>query len=104
LSALPLSAASSQRHLPVPLTDLIGRESEIEAVVERLGSTRLVTLFGTGGVGKTRLAIAVAERVVPRFPDGVWFVDLAPLTEATHVAEATARALGLQEEEGRSPE
>jgi predicted ATPase/DNA-binding SARP family transcriptional activator len=94
----------SQRHLPVPLTDLIGREQEIEEVVGHLGHCRLVTLFGAGGVGKTRLAIAVAERVLPRFPDGVWFIDLAPLTEASLVAEATAMALGLREEEGRSPE
>ena len=74
LSAPPVSVPASQRHLPVPLTDLIGREPEIEEVVEWLGRCRLVTLFGTGGVGKTRLAIAVAERVLPLFPDGVWFV------------------------------
>jgi predicted ATPase/DNA-binding SARP family transcriptional activator len=104
LSARPVSIPPSQRHLPVPLTDLIGREQEIEEVVGRLGLCRLVTLFGAGGVGKTRLAIAVAERVLPLFPDGVWFTDLAPLTEASLVAEAIARALGLREEEGRSAE
>jgi DNA-binding SARP family transcriptional activator len=104
LSTVPVSIPVSQRHLPVPLTDLIGRELEIEEVVERLGRSRLVTLFGTGGVGKTRLAIAVAERVLPLFSDGVWFVDLAPLTEASLVAAATARALGLPEEEGRPSE
>ena len=67
--------------LPVPLTPLIGREQEISAVGALLGQTtvRLVTLTGPGGTGKTRLALAVADRVAPDFPDGVVFVPLAPL-------------------------
>ena len=105
---LPVSTpapSSSQRHLPVPLTELIGREPEIEEVTGWLRRSRLVTLVGPGGVGKTRLAIASAEAVMSRFPDGVWFVDLAPLTEAAYVPDATVRALGLQmRETGASPE
>jgi predicted ATPase len=69
-----------------------------------LGRSRLVTLLGSGGVGKTRLSIAVAEAILPQFEDGVWFVDLAPLNEASLVAETTAKALGVSEQAGLSPE
>jgi DNA-binding SARP family transcriptional activator len=103
LSDFPASAPRSWRHLPVPLTDLVGREEEKEEVAGWLERSRLVTLLGSGGVGKTRLGIAVAEAVLPRFPDGVWFVDLSPLTEASLVPETTAKALGLSEQAGLSP-
>lgn len=88
-------AAPTLRHLPIPLTDLIGRGNEIAEVSGWLERRRLVTLSGPGGVGKTRLAIASAEAVLPRFADGVWFVDLAPLTEASFVPEVMAKTLGL---------
>src|SRR5262249_28904989 len=96
--------APSLRHLPVPLTDLIGRRREIEEVTGWLRQSRLVTLFGTGGVGKTRLAIAAAEAALPHFADGGWFVDLAPLPDAALVAATAARTLGIPEEPSRSPE
>jgi predicted ATPase/DNA-binding SARP family transcriptional activator len=98
------SPAAPRRHIPVPLTDLIGRDQEVEEVGGWLERRRLVTLLGPGGVGKTRLAIAVAEAVLPRFDDGVWFVDLAPLTEGEAISEMTARTLGVRHEIGRSAE
>ena len=104
VSAQPVSLPPSRRHLPVPLTDLIGREQEIVEVTGWLQRCRLVTLLGPGGVGKTRLAIATAEAVLPHFADGVWFVDLAPLQDASRVAETTARALAVSEQPDCLPE
>jgi predicted ATPase/DNA-binding SARP family transcriptional activator len=95
---------SALRKLPVPLTDMIGREIEVEEVGGWLTARRLVTLTGTGGIGKTRLSIAVADAVAAQFPDGVWFVDLAPLTDPILVPKAIAKTLGLQEIPGRSTE
>ena len=92
------------RHLPVPLTDLIGRQEEIEEIAGWLHQVRLVTLLGPGGVGKTRLAIAAAEAALPQFPEGVWFVDFAPLTDAGGMADAVVRTLGMTEAPGRTPE
>jgi non-specific serine/threonine protein kinase len=92
------------RRLPVPLSDLIGREQEMEEVCGWQGKRRLVTLVGTGGVGKTRLSIAVAERMIGQFPDGVWFVDLAPLSDPTRLTPTILRALEIPEEPSRSPE
>jgi predicted ATPase/class 3 adenylate cyclase len=92
----PLRARPSARAwLPRQLTSLFGREADIEAIAERLGSAvRLLTLTGPGGIGKTRLALAVAERVQDRYPDGAGFVDLAPISDPDRVAETVAAALG----------
>jgi predicted ATPase/transcriptional regulator with XRE-family HTH domain len=89
---------------PVPLTPLFGRHQERAAVIAlmRDGVTRLVTLTGPGGVGKTRLALAVAEHVGDAFPDGQVFVDLAPLRDPALLAAHVASTLGLQEIAGRS--
>ncbi|MCW3094496.1 MAG: hypothetical protein JWL77_114 [Chthonomonadaceae bacterium] len=92
------------RRLPVPLSDLIGREKEIKEVVGWLGKCRLVTLLGTGGVGKTRLSIAVAERGIAQFPEGVWFVDLAPLNDAGLLTQTVLRRLDIREEPRCMPE
>ena len=100
---LPSPATAPPRRLPEPLTELIGREEEIGAVQARLRQSRLVTLTGTGGVGKTRLAIAVAEAVLEDFPDGVWFVDLAALTEPSLVVQTVGTALEIGEEGGSAP-
>jgi predicted ATPase/DNA-binding SARP family transcriptional activator/Tfp pilus assembly protein PilF len=89
------------RRLPIPLNTLIGREHDIEAVVGWLGAGRLLTLTGAGGVGKTRLAIAVGEALVESSPDGVWFVELASLADPALVAQTVARTLGVREEAGR---
>lgn len=101
LPPAPQPAAPTLRHLPVPLSDLIGRDREIAEGVNWLKLRRLVTLLGTGGIGKTRLAIATAEAALPQFEQGVWFVDLAALTDAALVPQAVAKALGIPEQRTR---
>ena len=85
--------------LPRPLTALIGRERELEAITECLHNACLVTLTGAGGIGKTRLALETAwgQQKTRAMQDGACFVDLAPVRDPTHLPQATAAALGLQE-------
>jgi len=92
--------------LPQPLTSFVGREREVARIGDllRRPGVRLVTLTGPGGVGKTRLAIRVAEDVAAEFPDGVWFVPLAPIRDAAFVPSAIAERLGLREASGDRPE
>ena len=92
----------ARHNLPRALTALIGREAEQRAVVTLLASAPLVTLTGSGGVGKTRLALAVAGAVVDQYPDGVWLVELAALAEERLVAQSVLEVLGTREEPGRS--
>ena len=99
----PTQAVSARSNLPAPLTSLVGREREREAIRTLLAAHRLVTLVGTGGVGKTRLALSVATAVNADYADGVWLVELGPLSHAYPVSQAVAAALGLQEEAGREP-
>lgn len=101
----PLKSLDMPRHnLPIPATPFIGREADVERVVALLQQpdTRLVTLTGPGGIGKTRLALQSAERLLEAFPHGIWFVDLAALDDAALVPRAIARALSVPEEGGRS--
>ena len=92
---------SHSHNLPQQLTNLVGRQTEIAAVRALLSSHRLVTLTGVGGTGKTRLALQVAAELVGQFPGGVWYVELAPITEPTRVAGTIARALPTREVPGR---
>jgi predicted ATPase/class 3 adenylate cyclase/DNA-binding CsgD family transcriptional regulator len=101
---LPLrvtKAVISQR-LPVQFTSFVGREADIAQVWDLVIENRLVTLTGAGGVGKTRMAIQVAGQFSGDFSDGVWYVDLAPITDPDLVPITMARALGLPEQPGRS--
>jgi predicted ATPase len=101
------AARRPPHNLPVQLTSFIGRDRELAEVARLLDPAgpqrRLVTLTGTGGCGKTRLALEVASRVLGVYPDGVWFVDLAPLADQTLVPRAVLATLGLREAPGRSP-
>ena len=85
--------------LPTPLTSFIGREQDIAQVCEtmRQAGVRLVTLTGPGGVGKTRLALRVADRLTEDFPDGVVFVPLAPITDPDLVGSTIMQAIGIRE-------
>jgi predicted ATPase/DNA-binding CsgD family transcriptional regulator len=98
-SAAPIAVAAA---LPSPLTPFVGRLAERAALSAALREHRLVTAVGPGGVGKTRLALSVAGEVSDRFADGVWYVDLVPVTDALMIAPAIAGALGLGERQGSS--
>ncbi len=82
-------------NLPTAATGLVGRSEDLRRVREALGAFRVVTLTAAGGTGKTRLAIAVGERELPEWPDGVWFVDLTPVSDGALVPVAVAAGLGL---------
>ena len=94
--------AVASHNLPVQLTSFVGREAEMNDVRQLLADNRLVTLTGAGGAGKTRLAVEIAARIAPEFRDGVWYVDLAPITHPAVVPVTVARALGLPDQPGRS--
>jgi predicted ATPase/class 3 adenylate cyclase/DNA-binding CsgD family transcriptional regulator len=89
-------------NLPVQLTSFVGRDRQIKDLRQLLADNRLVTLTGAGGAGKTRLAVEIAARIAPEFRDGVWCVDLAPVTHPGVVPVTVARALGLPDQPGRS--
>jgi class 3 adenylate cyclase len=96
------SSVSIPHNLPTQLTTFIGRTRELEEVKRLIESNRLLTLLGPGGTGKTRLLLQAAGHLVERFPDGVWLVELAPLTNPELVAEKTAAVLGVRGQADRS--
>ncbi|WP_082279454.1 helix-turn-helix transcriptional regulator [Mycobacterium colombiense] len=95
-------SAIGVQHLPVQLTTFVGRTAQIEEGRELLANNRLVTLTGAGGAGKTRLAVQIAATMADHFCDGIWYVDLAPITDPDLVPVAVARAFGLPDQPGRS--
>jgi predicted ATPase/class 3 adenylate cyclase/DNA-binding CsgD family transcriptional regulator len=99
---LRVSKAVISQHLPVQLTSFVGRDAELSQLRGLLAQNRLLTLSGAGGAGKTRLAIQLAAELTDEFRDGVWYVDLAPITNPEVVPVAVARALGLPDQPGRS--
>jgi predicted ATPase/class 3 adenylate cyclase/DNA-binding CsgD family transcriptional regulator len=99
---LRVAKAVVSQHLPVQLTSFVGREEELTQLRGLLAENRLVTLTGAGGVGKTRLAIQIAGQIADEFADGVWYVDLAPITDPEVVPIAVARTFGLPDEPGRT--
>ncbi|MFP3962523.1 BTAD domain-containing putative transcriptional regulator [Actinomadura fulvescens] len=102
---VPAPTSLPESRLPVPATGLVGREDEVAGTCEALGTARLVTLTGPGGVGKTRVALEVARRLADAggFPDGVWFVELAGRRLPDEVAEAVGRALGIRDDASAGP-
>ena len=94
-------ASKPKHNLPYQLTSFVGREQEIAQLEELVTANRLVTLTGAGGAGKTRLAIEVASRLIDAFPDGVWLVELAALSDPRLVPQAVAQALGVKEQPTR---
>jgi predicted ATPase/DNA-binding CsgD family transcriptional regulator len=93
--------ASQVHNLTAPLTSFVGRDHEITHVKALLSSTRLLTLQGAGGIGKTRLALEVAASLVDEYRDGVWVVELASLSDEALVPQAVASVMGLLEEPGQ---
>jgi predicted ATPase/class 3 adenylate cyclase/Tfp pilus assembly protein PilF len=99
----PLQSIDRPMHnLPSQVTAFVGRERELADVKQRLEApgVRLLTLTGPGGTGKTRLALQVASELVEHYPDGVWFVPLAPIASPGRVASAIAEVLGVRESPG----
>ncbi len=94
LDALP-------NNLPIQLTRFVGREQSIAEIAGALTRSRLVTLTGAGGAGKTRLAVQVGSELADRFAHGVWLVELAPITDQRQVPQAVASAVGVPEVPGR---
>ena len=88
-------------NLPIQSTSFVGREHDVADVTDLLGQHRLLTLVGSGGVGKTRLALHVGAELLDRYPDGVWFVDLAPISDPELVSSVTAQALGMSQQQGQ---
>ena len=94
-AALPAAPTRRNHNLPQQLTRLIGRADAVSRIVARLQRHRLLSIVGPGGIGKTSVAIAVAEASLNTYEHGVWFVDLAPLADARLVPSAVAQVLGF---------
>jgi len=95
LDALP-------NNLPLQVTSFVGREQEVEELKERLKKSRLLTLAGAGGVGKTRLALQIGADLLEKYDDGVWFIELAPIPDPELIPSVVASTLNVPESQGRS--
>jgi predicted ATPase/DNA-binding winged helix-turn-helix (wHTH) protein len=100
--ALPAGSDTRRHNLPTDLTSFIGRHKELLHLSRLPASSRLVTLTGAGGVGKTRLAVRLAFTLLDQFPDGVWFADFAPLSAPDLMTQTIATAVGIREAPRRS--
>jgi non-specific serine/threonine protein kinase len=94
-------ATAGDHNLPRPLTTFIGHEDDLDEYATVLGKTRLLTLTGIGGCGKTRLALELAHRVLPTFPDGLRYIDFGPLLDAERLHPTVAAGLGIREDKAR---
>jgi predicted ATPase len=93
-----------QGNLPAQATRLLGRDADLQEVIAVLGTTRLLTLTGMGGMGKTHLSLQVAAAVKPRFPDGTWLIELAALADGNALCHAVAGVFGTPQQAGRTIE
>ncbi|MGC2407047.1 MAG: tetratricopeptide repeat protein [Candidatus Cybelea sp.] len=100
--AAPSEPQARPNNLPIARTTFVGRDHDVALVEELLDRHPLLTLVGSGGVGKTRLAIQVGSGMLDRYPDGVWFVDFAPITDPELVGSVVARPLGMSQQQGRA--
>jgi predicted ATPase/class 3 adenylate cyclase len=96
-----ISLETYKHNLPVQLTSFIGREREMGQIKGLFAQTRLLTLLGPGGTGKTRLGLQTATDLIEHFPDGVWLIELAPLTDPDLIPDRVAATLNIQEQRGR---
>jgi len=92
----PAIAPAGVHNLPFVVTRMIGREAAVTSIVSRLLRERMITIVGPGGIGKTTVALAVAERLIHEYEHGIWMIDLAPVGEARLVPSAVATVLGLE--------
>src|SRR5829696_2051909 len=99
----PRTSECTFHNLRLELSSFVGREKELAEVKRLLADTRLLTLTGSGGCGKTRLALAAATDLLEEFEEGVWLVELAPLADPSLVAQAVGSTLGVREQPGRWP-
>ena len=90
-------------NLPVQLTSFVGRENEIAELKQELNDHRLVTLTGSGGTGKTRLSLQIATDLLEQFDHGVWFIELAPLTDPDLIPQTILSAIGISEQPNKTP-
>ena len=95
------SLETTPNNLPQQVTSFVGREREVAHLKTLLRQNRLLTLVGTGGLGKTRLSLQVAADIADRYPDGTWFIELAPVSDPELVPQVVASTLGVKEEAGR---
>ena len=95
------SLEATPNNLPEQLTSFVGRERELEEATQLLKGSRLLTLLGMGGLGKTRLSLQIAADMLDAYPDGIWFLDLAPIRDPSFVPNEAAHVLSVREEPGK---